>query len=126
MTGIFLFEKPCSHCVLRYGLWRGTGRTSGRTDGWPLFLLFVYELFLLRPGILNLTRAFPYDEDFVVPDQPTDTFECNLTVDAGGPELLRNVSYLFMQIDFTNLYRIHVIVRLIYKTGKDLLKRNNY
>lgn len=41
---------------------------DGRTDGRPLFLLFVYELFLLRPGILNLRRAFPYDEDFVVPD----------------------------------------------------------
>lgn len=92
--------------------WTTSGRTDRQTDGCPLFLLFVYELFLLPVSILNLRYAFPYDENFVVLDPPilsNITFP-TLFVDTGGPELLRNVSYLFIQIDFTNLGHVHVVV----------------
>lgn len=99
-------------------------RANGRTGGRPLFLLFVYELFLLRPGILNLRCAFPYDEDFVVPDLPTDTFERNFLDIARWCRWSLVITQCVLLV-YANRFRLISVVYMssscIKVAGKDLL-----
>lgn len=96
---------------------------GGWTDGHPLFLLFVYELFpgWSRRHTLIQGAAFPYGQQGdpvglrisrpAILLNATFSSESGARVHGGPRLLLRNVSGLFMQIDFTNRYRVrgHVI-----------------
>ena len=60
MTGIFFYLKNLVAIVYSGKVYdvAPDEQMDERTDGRLLFLLFVYELFLLRPSILNLKRTF--------------------------------------------------------------------